>query len=242
MEKSAALVEAVRLARQNGREVEAEAVDVHLLGPVAQRVGHHLQHARMAEVDRVSRAGIVDVMAGLRAEAVIRRVVYSLQRQRWPPLVAFRRVFVDDVEDDLDADGMEMRDHLLRLIDEGRAEVAWLRREEADGVIAPVVAQLLVEQTAVVDEGVDRQQLNRGDAEAADVVDRLGMHQAREGAAQLRRNLRMPHREAARMQLVDDGAIPRDLRPPYRAPREGRIDHPAFRHEGLTVARGDPQG
>ena len=32
------------------REVEAEAVDVHLLDPVAQRVHDHLQHARMAQV------------------------------------------------------------------------------------------------------------------------------------------------------------------------------------------------
>ena len=40
-------IEAVRLARQRGREVEAEAVDVAHLNPVAQRIHDHLQHARM---------------------------------------------------------------------------------------------------------------------------------------------------------------------------------------------------
>jgi hypothetical protein len=53
VEEAAAFVEPVWLARQDGGEVEAEAVDAHLAGPVAQAVGDHLQHARMAQVDRV---------------------------------------------------------------------------------------------------------------------------------------------------------------------------------------------
>ena len=57
------------LAREDRREIEAETVDVHLGDPVAQRVGHHLQHARMAQVQRVAGAGIVDVVARLVAEA-----------------------------------------------------------------------------------------------------------------------------------------------------------------------------
>ena len=40
-------IEAVGPARQRGREVEAEAVDVADLNPVAQRIHDHLQHARM---------------------------------------------------------------------------------------------------------------------------------------------------------------------------------------------------
>ena len=49
--------------------------------------------------------------------------------------------------------------------DSRRRGVARLGREEADRVVAPVVRQPLLEQMAVVDEGVDRQQLDRGDAE-----------------------------------------------------------------------------
>ncbi len=47
------------------------------------------------------------------------------------------------------------------------ARIAHLRGEEADGVVAPVVAQALLEQVPVVDEGVHRHQLDRGDARAA---------------------------------------------------------------------------
>jgi hypothetical protein len=40
-----------------------------------------------------------------------------------------------------------------------------VRREESVGVIAPVVPQPLVDQVLLVDELVDRKQLNRGDPE-----------------------------------------------------------------------------
>ena len=43
-EEAAVGIEAVLLAPERRGEVEAEAVDVHLLDPVAQRVGDHLQH------------------------------------------------------------------------------------------------------------------------------------------------------------------------------------------------------
>jgi hypothetical protein len=79
VQESAALVEAVRLARQDGGQVEAEAVDAHLLRPVAQRIRHHLQHARMAEVHRVSGAGIIDVEALLvRQQPVVAQIIDPL--------------------------------------------------------------------------------------------------------------------------------------------------------------------
>ena len=43
--------------------------------------------------------------------------------------------------------------------------VVGVRGEEAERVVAPVVAQALLEQGAVVDELVHRHQLDRGDAE-----------------------------------------------------------------------------
>ena len=116
VEEAAALVEAVGLARQDGREVEAEAVDAHLGRPVAQAVGDHLQHARMAEVDRVAGAGVVDVVAPVVGrEPVVGGVVDALERERRPELVALGGVVVDDVEDHLDPGVVEVRDHLLEL-------------------------------------------------------------------------------------------------------------------------------
>ena len=47
-------IEIVPLAAERGRQVEAEAVDVHLGDPVAQAVHHQLQHLRIAHVQGVA--------------------------------------------------------------------------------------------------------------------------------------------------------------------------------------------
>ncbi len=63
VEERAEPVDVVQLAGERRREVEAEAVDVHLGHPVAQRIHHQLQHARMLHVERVAAAGEVHVVA-----------------------------------------------------------------------------------------------------------------------------------------------------------------------------------
>ena len=60
-EEGAVAVETVRSARQCGGEIEPEAIDVTNLDPVAQRIHHHLQHARMLKVDRAAAAGEIVV-------------------------------------------------------------------------------------------------------------------------------------------------------------------------------------
>ena len=62
LQEAAAFVEAVRLARKDRCQVEAEAVDAHLGDPVTQAVGHHLQDAWVAQVERVAGTGVVDVV------------------------------------------------------------------------------------------------------------------------------------------------------------------------------------
>ena len=90
-------------------------------------------------------------------------------------MVALGGVVVDDVEDHLDAGAVQRLHHLLELAhlaaELAAGAVAHVGREEADRVVAPVVAQPLVEQDLVVDEGVHRHQLDRGDAELAQVLD-----------------------------------------------------------------------
>src|SRR5882724_7985142 len=98
VEKAAALVEAVRPAAEYRRQVEAESIDPHLGCPVSQAVHYHLQDARIAEVQRIARAGIVDVVARvLGLEAIVARVVDSLEGERRPELVALGGMVVDDV-------------------------------------------------------------------------------------------------------------------------------------------------
>ena len=63
--------------------------------------------------------------------------------------------------------------------------IALLGREEAQRVVTPVVLQAACRADAVVDEGVDRQQLDRGDAELAQMLDHRRRGEAAVGAAQL---------------------------------------------------------
>ena len=108
------------------------------------------------------------------------------------------------------------------------ARVARFGREEADRVVAPVVAQALLDQVAVVDERVHRHQLDRGDAEPLQVVDHRRGRQPGVGAAQRWRHVGVQHREAAHVQLVDHRVVPRHRRAPVVAPSEGWIDHRAL--------------
>jgi hypothetical protein len=97
-------VDLVELAGQRRGEVEAEAVDVHLGDPVAQRVHDHLQHVRVPHEQRVAGARGVHVVAAVAVdEPVVGGVVDAAERQRRAEVVALGRVVVDDVEDDLDA-------------------------------------------------------------------------------------------------------------------------------------------
>ena len=169
-------VDVVELAGQRRGEVEAEAVDVHLGDPVAQRVHDQLQRVRVAGVEGVPGAGVVHVVLRLVVDdAVVGGVVDALEAQRGAEVVALGGVVVDHVEDDLDARGVHRLDHRLELLHllaaVAHGGVVGVRREEAEGVVAPVVAQPLLEQRAVLDELVDRHQLDRGDAELVEVVD-----------------------------------------------------------------------
>ena len=58
--------------------------------------------------------------------------------------------------------------------------VALLRREEAERVVAPVIAQAAVEQIAVVEKDMDRQELDGGDAEPAQMLDHAAARPARD--------------------------------------------------------------
>ena len=73
LQKAALIVETVRLARENRAQVEAKTIHMHLVDPVAQAVGDHLDDVRMRQIQRVAGAGIVDVVALRPAAADSRR-------------------------------------------------------------------------------------------------------------------------------------------------------------------------
>ena len=86
-------------------------------------------------------------------------------------------------------------------------------REEADGVVAPVVRQSPLDEERLGHIVVDRQQFDRGDAETDEVVQRRLMREARVGAAQFFRHAGMPCGEPAYVHFVEDRVGQRVSRP-----------------------------
>ena len=141
-------------------------------------------------------------------KAVIGGIVDAAEGEGRPHVVALCRVVVDDVEDDLDVGGVQRLHHRLELghlcsrVLCGRVTV--VRGEVADRVVAPVVRQSLGLQRRIVRELLDRHELNRGDAQLRQVFDNCRVRHAGVGAAQLLRDVRVTHRHALDVGLVDD--------------------------------------
>ena len=177
-------------------------------------------------------------------EPVVRLVVDAAEAQRRTAVVALGGVVVDHVEDDLDARRVQRPDHGLELADLlaalAGAGVPVVRREEADRVVAPVVGQVALDQRLLGEELVHRQQLHRGDADPAQVLDHRRVAQPRVGAPLVQRDLRVAQRQAADVRLVDHRLVVRDARRPVVAPVEERVDDDVLRHERRAVGRVPP--
>ncbi len=78
-----------------------------------------------------------------------------------------------------------------------------MRREEADGVVAPVVAQAFFLQEAVVDELVDRHKFDGGDAELPRIFDDRWICEARVGSTDVQQHIQVKIGHATHMGFVD---------------------------------------
>ena len=150
-------VDVVELPGQRGGQVEAEAVDMHFQHPVPQRVHDQLQRVRVPRVETVAGAGevLVDPQVAV-LQAVVGGVVDAAEVDRRTEVVAFGRVVVDDVENDLDPGLVKRPHHGLELGHRAAGVsvggILVVRREEAKRVVAPVVSQTQVDQSVVVQE------------------------------------------------------------------------------------------
>ena len=109
---------AVLVARQDRRQVEPEAVDVHLGDPVAEAVEDHPAHDRLVRVERVAGAREVGVARAVVAvEEVVLLVGEAAVAERRPAVAALGRVVVDDVEDDLEPGPVERLHEVAELVD-----------------------------------------------------------------------------------------------------------------------------
>jgi hypothetical protein len=163
-------------------------------------------------------------------------VVDAAPGERRAALVALAGVVVDHVEDHLDAGGVQALDHALELAHRVGAAVARLGGEEADRVVAPVVDHPALDQRAVVDERVHRQQLERGHAQRLQVVDHLRRAHPLVGALQVRGHVRVQPRIAVHVHLVDHAVVGHEVRVAVLAPVERGVDHLRARHAGGVVA------
>ena len=138
----------------------------------------------------------------------------------------------------LDAGAVHRLDHrleLLHLLAEPAGGVVGVRCQEGQGVVAPVVAQPLVEQGGVLDELVDRHQLDGGHPQLGEVAGHGGVAEPGVRAAQVLGDVGVQLGHALDVRLVDDALVVGDLWRPVALPVEEGVDHDAERHVGRGV-------
>src|SRR6185437_10660177 len=181
------------------------------------------------EIQGISGTRIIDVVAGfLRHQAIVRRVVDTLERERGAKMVSLGAVVVNNVENHFEACVMEMGYHALELRDRARvSEEPRVRCEESDRVVAPVIRKLLFQQMLVVEKTVNRHQFDGRHAEAFDVVDDFFSGQRCESAAQILWHDGIELGESSDVHLIKYRSFPWNARRTIRSPGEGRVDDAA---------------
>ena len=200
---------AVVVAPQHGGQVEAKAVEADGAVQVAQAVEDDLLDPRVVRVNGVTAAGVVDVarrIAGFRL--VVSEVVDAAERQHRSVAVALAGVVVSNVKYRLESGIVDCVDHVLQFARRVSGTETGHRREEADRVVAPVIAQPLVHEVMFVDPCQQRHQFDTRNAERLDISENLFVAHAAEAAAVRGRYLRVPHRVAAQVALVEQGLGP----------------------------------
>ena len=136
----------------------------------------------MDQVEGIAAAGIVDVEAAVVGhEPVVGGIVDAPKAERRAEFVAFGRVVVDHIQQHFDAGVVQAFDHGFEFGQIAAAQIARFRREEAQGVVTPVVAQATIREKPVIDEGMDRHQFDGGDAQRLQVFDDFRVSHSGEG-------------------------------------------------------------
>ena len=152
-------------------------------------------------------------------------------------MIALGGMIVDNVQQHFEAGIMQSRDGGAKLVDRAVLRVALLGREEGERVVAPVIDELAFDERAVVDKAVDRQQLDCGDAEPAQVADHFGRSERPIGAAQAGWNVLAQLCQPLDVGLVDEGVFPGDVGPFLAsAPVEAVVDDDGLRYAARIVA------
>ena len=130
---------------------------------------------------------------------------------------------------------MQRADRRAQALGAVGAEIARLGREKADGVVAPVVAQAHPQQPRIVHQHLHRHELDRGDAQAAQMVEDRRAAQRLIRPAQRLWHAGVAHRQAAGVRLIEHRARPGRARALFRRNRRRRCGQHAFRHRRRAV-------
>ena len=135
-------IETALSACQDRGEVEPEAVHAAVNRPGAQCVHTEPNNRRAVHRQDVAASGIVHIqrLAG-GGQPVITGVVQAAHRQRRAEFIALTGMVQHHVHDDADPRRMQRIDGGADLLPAARCQ-PWVRGEEGDRVIAPVVRQV----------------------------------------------------------------------------------------------------
>ena len=230
------------VAREDRGEVEAKAVHVHAFDPVAQAVDDEPAHDRLIPVERVAGAAVIGVARRVVLQDVVRRVLEPPVAQRRAQVIALGRMVERHVEDDLDPGAMQRLHHVAELVERAEGSraraVGRVGREKGERRVAPVVREprrriLRVE----LEHG---QELHRGDAQVLKIGDLVDQPPVSPARLRGQPGARVA-REAAHVQLVDDGVKKRTLQRDVAFPVVRlRVGNDALDRNGAVVSR--PRG
>src|SRR6185437_11653710 len=133
----------VRITCEDGRQIEAEAIHVHLFDPIAEAVYNHAPDGGIIRIQRVPGATKVGVAGAVAFKQVVSTVIDSTKTECRAIVITLRCVIEDNVEDDFDPCSMQSLDHITELVDRSERiltrTVGTVRGEERDRSVTPVV-------------------------------------------------------------------------------------------------------
>src|SRR5918996_1698829 len=133
----------------------------------------------MELIDGVAAAGRVEIIASIIGEHVVACVVNTAKAYGRAKMVPLGRVVVDDVEDDLDSCCVQVMHHVAKFGDiSAFRDIAGRRRKERDRVIAPIIRKSALVQIAIVQEALDREELDCGYAKLTEVFNHCRVSEA----------------------------------------------------------------
>ena len=226
----------IRPASQNRSQVEAETVYMEVFRPIAQAVRSPTRHIAVGNTQRVAAARPVFITA-VRLVPIPARIVDTALAQHRACFVLFGGMVVHHVQNHFQTCRVQRFDRLFQLRRSlfRLRRVGRLDREMGASVVTPIVRQPRLLQMVFVKMLLNRQQLDRGNAQILQIGNhvRIGQGAVCAGMCQIGKLFGQP----LDVRLVNHGLRQGDARTAVAAPVETVIaPHHAFGRKCHVVA------